>query len=234
MARLEGMLEQWSDRESATTQPTRTDAPEAGAAVPPGIAQRYAVEASDQRERPEPLVSIGRTSDDVAPLLAFESEVSSRTQTSMFLRAHGVRRPPDGAMGEVLPWRADASPEREPQAVAPTPVAAAVSPAAQGSDETLIGRIDALELALFVAKGELERMSRRHLTLQRRSLASAFLVLLCACLVGVILMQSERRIAEVREDTLTARKLAQDATQRASELAAVVKRLTDSNELIPR
>ena len=67
-----------------------------------------------------------------------------------------------------------------------------------------------------------------------RSLASAFLVLLCACLVGVILMQSERRIAEVRDDTLTARKLAQDATQRVSELAAVVKRLTDSNELIPR
>lgn len=236
MARLEGMLNQWSDREPVSSTAARQSTPDAH----PDDDHTPVVEpvlpaASSQHDEPTGVISIVRPTDNAAPLLAFESETVNRTQTAMFLRAHGISRRPDGQLGEVLPWRADASAGRERDEPPPqVEVSAPSSPQTRDAMQALSGRIDALELALVVAKGELERVSRRHALLQRRSLVSACLVLLCALLVGVLMVQSGRRIDDVRTQTTAAQKQADDATRQANELAATLKRVTDSNELIPR
>lgn len=235
MARLEGMLDQWSEREAvdpvpggAVQQPAHTPAVVVRREVPPADTASAAAEHAPQ------VISIVRPPDSAPPLLAFEPEGPSHSQTAMFMRAHGIKRRPDGTVGEVLPWRPEAAAERDkPESIARS-VSATPHPQSRSGLGTMSERLDALELSLVVAKSELDRMSRRHLTLQRRSLVSACLVLLCAFLVGVLMVQSERRIADVREQTAAARKMAEDATQHANELAAALKRVTDANELIPR
>jgi len=236
MARLESMLDQWSVHESAAGEPSRAPS----AVPPPPAASAPAAEPASpltaiERDNPAQVISIVCPPDSGAPLLAFEPEAVNRTQTGMFLRAHGIKRRPEGAIGEVVPWRAESSTERErPDPMPRVEHDAPQKVQARDAAQTVNGRIDALELALVVAKGELDRVSRRHAMLQRRSLVSAFLVLLCAFLVGVLMMQTERRIADVRAQAVAAQAHADAATKQANELAAAVKRVTDSNELIPR
>ncbi len=212
MDRLENMLDQWSESDAQTVTP-RASAP-----LP--------------RPRADVVSMVRPASVSEAPLMAFASESASQSPTKMFLRARGVSHL--GHAGEVVAWRPEAARERHEPRPAPAATVAAPQPPQRDAAHTVAGRLDALELALVVTKGELDRVTARHAVQQRRSLVAALLVFVCVVLVCVVIAQSERRADRMRADIAVAQQRAEQASRQADELASALRRVTDARAFVPR
>lgn len=212
MDRLESMLDQWSETDERT---------------------HLRRERSNPSRPPADVVSMIRPPQmGDTPLMAFASEAVSQSPTSMFLRARGLTRL-ERQPSAVVSWRPDAGRDREePRRSDEAPLAP--PPPQRDAVHAVAGRLDALELALVVTKGELDRVAHRQALQQRRSLAAAVLVCACVVLVCVVIGQSERRADRMRAEIAVAQQQAERAARQADELATALRRVTDASAFVPR
>ena len=221
MARLEGMLDVWSATDRVT--PPRPE--HAVSARPVVMPDRWDSLSHHDEARP-----LERARDSAAPvsppLMAFESESSVRPETGVLLRAQTPRQQPERSSNQVVAWRPDLVGPIRDERRRPVEVGGGPSAAAARDDVALMlaARLDALELAIVVVKGEMKLTADRARGLQRRSSIALFLVVLSVIVAGVAMVGSARRVSDASARAATAQQQAEWASRQVGELTAASKR----------